>query len=89
MIAFAGPNRCFCAYAPDCENAGVVVLLLIGVTLIAEGFGRHIPKGYIYFAVAFSVLVEVLNLRLRKQKTEPVHLHNPYDGEVSGKVVAR
>jgi predicted tellurium resistance membrane protein TerC len=47
--------------------------------LIAEGFDQHIPKGYIYFAMAFSVLVEILNLRLRKAKTAPVHLHNPYD----------
>jgi predicted tellurium resistance membrane protein TerC len=44
------------------------------MTLVAEGLGQHIPKGYIYFAMAFSVLVEILNLRLRK-KTEPVHLH--------------
>jgi predicted tellurium resistance membrane protein TerC len=49
-------------------------LLLIGMTLVAEGLGQHIPKGYIYFAMAFSVLVEILNLRLRK-KSEPVHLH--------------
>ncbi len=40
---------------------------------------QHIPKGYIYFAMAFSVLVEILNLRLRRVKTEPVHLHNAYD----------
>jgi len=50
------------------------------VTLVGEGLGQHIPKGYIYFAMAFSVLVEVLNMRLRK-KTEPVHLHNAYSDE--------
>jgi predicted tellurium resistance membrane protein TerC len=44
------------------------------MTLVAEGFGQHIPKGYIYFAMAFSVFAEILNLRLRK-KSEPVHLH--------------
>ena len=55
-------------------------LLLIGVTLVGEGLGQHIPKGYIYFAMAFSVLVEILNMRLRK-KAEPVHLHNPYSDE--------
>jgi predicted tellurium resistance membrane protein TerC len=54
-------------------------LILIGVTLIAEGLDQHIPKGYIYFAMAFSVLVEILNLRLRKVQTKPVQLHNPYD----------
>jgi predicted tellurium resistance membrane protein TerC len=50
-------------------------LLLIGVTLIAEGFEQHISKGYIYFAMAFSVFVEMLNLRLRKVSAEPVKLH--------------
>lgn len=49
-------------------------LLMIGVMLIAEGFGRHIPKGYIYFAMAFSVFVELLNLRMRK-RSKPVDLH--------------
>ena len=50
-------------------------LLLIGVSLIAEGFGQHIPKGYIYFAMGFSVFVEMINLRVRA-RTEPVHLHH-------------
>jgi predicted tellurium resistance membrane protein TerC len=49
-------------------------LLLIGMSLIAEGFDQHIPKGYIYFAMAFSIFVEMLNLRLRS-RTAPVHLH--------------
>ena len=53
-------------------------LLLIGVTLIAEGFDRHIPKDYIYFAMAFSLFVEMLNLRLRRPQTAPVKLHEPY-----------
>ena len=52
-------------------------LLLIGVSLIAEGLDQHIPKGYIYFAMAFSVFVEMLNLRIRT-KAEPVHLHQAY-----------
>jgi predicted tellurium resistance membrane protein TerC len=55
-------------------------LLLIGVTLIADGFGQHVPKGYIYFAMGFSVFVEVLNLRSRKV-TAPVKLHQPYTRE--------
>jgi predicted tellurium resistance membrane protein TerC len=50
-------------------------LLMIGVTLIAEGFGQHIPKGYIYFAMAFSVFVEMLNLRVRG--SHPVDLKGP------------
>jgi predicted tellurium resistance membrane protein TerC len=53
-------------------------LLLIGVLLIAEGFDQHIPKGYIYFAMAFSVFVEMLNLRLRKSPAPPVALRQPY-----------
>jgi len=53
-------------------------LLLIGVTLMAEGFEQHISKGYIYFAMAFSVFVEMLNLRLRKKETAPVTLRAAY-----------
>ena len=49
-------------------------LMMIGVTLIGDGLGFHIPKGYIYFAMAFSVGVEILNMRLRK-RAKPVHLH--------------
>jgi predicted tellurium resistance membrane protein TerC len=56
-------------------------LLLIGFTLIAEGWDRHIPKGYIYVAMAFSVFVEVLNLKLRKPGAAPVKLHEPYARE--------
>jgi predicted tellurium resistance membrane protein TerC len=53
-------------------------LLLIGFTLIVEGLHQHIPKGYIYFAMAFSVFVELLNLRLRSGKPKPVKLHEAY-----------
>jgi predicted tellurium resistance membrane protein TerC len=52
-------------------------LLLIGLSLLAEGFDHHIPKGYIYFAMGFSVFVEAINLRIRP-KAAPVHLHEPY-----------
>ncbi len=53
-------------------------LLLIGFTLIVEALHQHIPKGYIYFAMGFSVFVEMLNLRLRKTAEQPVNLHEPY-----------
>jgi predicted tellurium resistance membrane protein TerC len=53
-------------------------LLLIGLTLLVEGLHQHIPKGYIYFAIAFSVFVEYLNLRAKKPKEAPVQLHEPY-----------
>lgn len=84
MMAFAGTIGAFVQKHPTVKMLALSFLLLIGVTLIAEGFDRHIPKGYIYFAMAFSVLVEILNLRLRKPKTEPVHLHNAYDDNVDG-----
>ncbi len=75
-IALGGDPRMF---KPTIKMLALSFLILIGVTLIAEGLDPHIPKGYIYFAMAFSVLVEILNLRLRKVKTKPVHLHNAYD----------
>jgi predicted tellurium resistance membrane protein TerC len=56
-------------------------LLLIGVSLIAEGFDQHISKGYIYFAMAFSVFVEMLNLKVRKQTVEPIRLREAYVSE--------
>ena len=76
MMAFAGPIGAFVQKHPTVKMLALSFLLLIGVTLIAESFDRHIPKGYIYFAMAFAVLVEILNLRLRKSKTKAVHLHN-------------
>ena len=78
MMAFAAPIGAFVQKHPTVKMLALSFLLLIGVTLIAEGFDQHIPKGYIYFAMAFSVLVEVLNLRLRKSKKEPVHLRDAY-----------
>ena len=78
MMLFAGPIGNFVQKHPTIKMLALSFLLLIGVTLIAEGFHQHIPKGYIYFAMAFSVMVEVLNMRLRK-KSKPVHLHNPYE----------
>ena len=80
MMFFAGPIGAFVERHPTIKMLALAFLLLIGVTLVGEGLGQHIPKGYIYFAMAFSVLVEVLNMRLRK-KAEPVHLHNAYADE--------
>ncbi len=76
MMAFAGPISGFVERHPTVKMLALSFLLLIGVTLIVEGFNHHIPKGYIYFAMAFSVFVEMLNLRLRKSK--PVKLHDSY-----------
>jgi predicted tellurium resistance membrane protein TerC len=78
MIGFAGPISGFVERHPTVKMLALSFLLLIGTALIAEGFEVHIPKGYIYFAMAFSVLVEILNLRMRRSKPAPVHLHEKY-----------
>ena len=87
MMLFAGPIGAFVQRHPTVKMLALAFLLLIGVTLIAESFEQHVPKGYIYFAMAFSVFVEMLNIRLRK-KTQPVELHNPYSAEDEAKAIA-
>ena len=77
MLLFAGAISRFVDRHPTVKMLALSFLLLIGVALIAEGFHHHIPKGYIYFAMAFSVLVEMLNIRMRKV-SKPVELHQPY-----------
>ena len=74
MMFFAGPISGFVDRHPTVKMLALSFLLLIGVTLIADGFGQHISKGYIYFAMGFSVFVEVLNIRIRKAAA-PVKLH--------------
>ena len=73
MMVFAGPVSGFVERHPTVKMLALSFLILIGVSLVAESFDEHIPKGYIYFAMAFSVMVEFLNLRSRK-RSEPVHL---------------
>ena len=75
MLFAAGPISSFVDRHPTVKMLALAFLILIGVSLIGEGFEFHIPKGYIYFAMGFSVLVEMLNLRLRS-RTAPVHLHH-------------
>jgi len=77
MMLFADPIGEFVERHPTVKMLALSFLLLIGVALIADGLAFHIPKGYIYFAMAFSVFVEMLNLRL-KRKSPPVRLHQPY-----------
>ena len=77
MLMFVNQISDFVERHPTIKMLALSFLILIGVVLIAEGFGQHISKGYIYFAMAFSVMVEMLNLRLRK-KTQKVELHQPY-----------
>jgi predicted tellurium resistance membrane protein TerC len=74
MLFAAKPISNFVDAHPTIKILALSFLLLVGVTLIVEGFDVHVPKGYIYFAMAFSVGVEVLNLRLRKKQTRPVKL---------------
>jgi predicted tellurium resistance membrane protein TerC len=75
MLISAGAIGRFVDRHPTVKMLALSFLLLIGVTLLAEGFGQHISKGYIYFAMGFSVFVEMLNLRLRTSAGEPVQLH--------------
>lgn len=77
MMVVAAPVSRFVHRHPTVKILALSFLLLIGVALMAEGFDRHIPKGYLYFAMAFSVFVESLNLRLRVSRVPPVKLHEP------------
>lgn len=87
MMLFAGPIGSFVQRHPTIKMLALSFLLLIGVMLVGESFHQTIPKGYIYFAMAFSVLVEILNMRLRR-KTDPVHLHNAYSDEDEAKAIS-
>ncbi len=80
MMLFSGQIGAFVQRHPTIKMLALSFLLLIGVMLVAEGFHQTIPKGYIYFAMAFSVLVEMLNIRLRK-RAAPVHLHSQFSDE--------
>ncbi len=81
MLAFSGSIASFVMRHPTMKILALSFLLLIGVVLIADGLGQHVGKGYIYFAMAFSFGVELLNLRLRAKAAAPVALHNRYDRE--------
>jgi len=78
MLWAAGPVSSFVERRPSVKILALAFLLLIGVMLVAEGMGSHIDKGYIYFAMAFSLFVEMLNLRYRKRR-QPVSLHHRFE----------
>jgi len=80
MLFSAEPISAFVHQHPTVKMLALSFLLLIGMSLLLEGFEQHIPKGYIYFAMGFSVFVEMINLRMRR-KTEPVHLKERYSNE--------
>jgi predicted tellurium resistance membrane protein TerC len=81
MMLFARAIGEFVSNHPTIKMLALSFLVVVGVVLIADGFGHHVPKGYIYFAMAFSVGVEMLNIRMRKKGVKPVDLREPYSRE--------
>ena len=77
MMLFARPIGEFVSDNPTIKMLALSFLVVVGVVLIAEGFDHHVPKGYIYFAMAFAVGVEMLNIRLRKKSVNPIRLKEP------------
>ena len=78
MMAFAGAIGRVVSAHPTIKMLALAFLLVIGVVLVADGFDHHIPKGYVYFSMAFAVAVEVLNIRMRKRAVRPAELHERY-----------
>jgi predicted tellurium resistance membrane protein TerC len=78
MMAFAGRIGRVVSEHPTIKMLALAFLVVIGVVLIADGFGHHVPRGYVYFAMAFAVVVESLNIRIRKRVVRPAELHEPY-----------
>ena len=81
MMWFARPLGDFVERHPTVKMLALSFLLLVGTALIADGFEIHIPRGYIYFAMGYSIFVEMLNLRLRRPRVEPVRLHERFAKE--------
>ena len=79
MMIFAGTIGRFVSDHPTIKMLALSFLVVVGVVLIAEGFDHHVPKGYIYFAMAFSLGVEALNIRMRKRSKTPAALHAAYE----------
>ncbi len=75
MMLFAGPIGRYVSDHPTIKMLALAFLVVVGVVLLAEGFGHHVPKGYVYFAMAFSLGVEMLNIRLRRRSARQVKLH--------------
>ena len=78
MMLFANAIGRFVSAHPTIKMLALSFLVVVGVVLIAEGFDQHVPKGYVYFAMAFSLGVELLNIRTRKSSQKPAVLHSPY-----------
>jgi predicted tellurium resistance membrane protein TerC len=84
MMVFAGPIGRFVSAHPTIKVLALSFLVVVGVVLIAEGFDSHVPKGYVYFAMAFSLGVEMLNIRMRKRSARVVQLHSAYEAPQDG-----
>ena len=78
MMLFASAIGRFVSNHPTIKMLALAFLVVVGVVLVAEGFGTKVPKGYVYFAMAFSLGVELLNIWMRKRSAKPVHLHDAY-----------
>ncbi len=81
MMVFAGPIGRFVSDHPTIKMLALSFLVVVGVVLVAEGFDSHVPKGYVYFGMAFSLAVEMLNIRMRKKSSKPVVLHQHIPGD--------
>jgi predicted tellurium resistance membrane protein TerC len=79
MMVFASPIGRFVSAHPTVKVLALSFLVVVGVVLIAEGFDHHVPKGYVYFAMAFSLGVEMINIRMRKRSKRVVQLHSAYE----------
>jgi predicted tellurium resistance membrane protein TerC len=84
MIFTSGPIGEFVENHPTVKMLALSFLLMIGLTLILDGFGQEIPKGYVYFAMGFSIFVEMINLRVRDRHIKPVNLRDAYKGSKGG-----
>ena len=82
MIFLAGRISSFVDNHPTIKMLALSFLLLIGISLVGEGLDLHIPKGYIYFAMAFSIFVEILNMKIRKRRIKPLKLRNPMSAKI-------
>lgn len=81
MMLFAGAIGRFVSDHPTVKMLALSFLVVVGVVLIAEGFDHHVPKGYVYFAMAFSIGVEMLNIRVRRRSSKPAHLRASYTAD--------
>jgi predicted tellurium resistance membrane protein TerC len=82
LMTASGPVASFVEAHPTVKVLALGFLIMMGMALVADGFGAHVPKGYIYTAMVFSVFIELINMQHRR-KAKPVHLRSPYDEESS------